>query len=117
MSKNLSESSEIGIRGEPFHPVEFARMGVTDVWAKYAGLLSFGRGQVLVILDDGCDLAAPEWNTTLPGGTPKVAAGYTPGSLTHPTRSGFGTVLLGLDACLVLLEGPSVCQPVTPQLP
>jgi len=43
---------------------------------KYAGVLSWGKGQALAILDDGCDLTVPEWKTTLPWGQPKVVAGY-----------------------------------------
>ena len=64
------------IPGEPFSPVEFAQMRVTDTWAKYADKLTWGKGQTLVVLDDGCDLTVPEWNTPLPWGEAKVAAGY-----------------------------------------
>ena len=62
--------------GEPYIPVEFAQMRVTDTWVKYADALEWGKGQTLVVLDDGCDLTVPEWNVTLPWGAPKVAAGY-----------------------------------------
>lgn len=64
------------VRGEPFHPVEFAQMRVTEAWLKYGDALSWGRGQTLAILDDGCDLSVPEWNESLPWGAPKVAAGW-----------------------------------------
>jgi hypothetical protein len=70
------ESMSAQLPGEPINPVEFARMRVTDTWARYADVLSWGRGQTLAVLDDGCDLTVPEWNTPLPWGEPKVAAGY-----------------------------------------
>lgn len=62
--------------GEPYNPVEFAQMRVTDTWARYADVLSWGKGQTLVVIDDGCDLTAPQWTTPLPWGEAKVAAGY-----------------------------------------
>jgi len=70
--KNMTDK----LPGEPYSPIEFAQMRVTDTWVKYADVLSWGKGQTLVVLDDGCDLTVPEWNVTLPWGAPKVAAGY-----------------------------------------
>lgn len=71
-----SASGDEGLPGEPFNPIEFKQMRVMDTWAKYADKLTFGKGQTLVVLDDGCDLTVPEWNTKLPWGAPKVAAGW-----------------------------------------
>src|SRR5690349_568728 len=60
--------SHAGVTGQPYNPVEFRRMGVTAAWEKYGNLLTWGRGQCLAILDDGCDLTAPEWTAPLPWG-------------------------------------------------
>lgn len=57
--------------GEPVNPVEFRHARITDTWAKYAQVLTFGRGQTLALVDDGCKLALPEW-TALVDGVPKV---------------------------------------------
>ena len=61
--------------GEPVSPVEFEQMRITQTWAKYDGVLTWGKGQCLAILDDGCDLKVPQWQVTLPWGK-KVVAGY-----------------------------------------
>ena len=45
--------------GEPVNPVEFRHARITDAWKKYAGVLTFGRGQTLALVDDGCKLARP----------------------------------------------------------
>lgn len=59
----------------PYSEVEFRRMGVLDAWKIYADKLTFGRGQTLAILDDGCDIDVPEWKAQLPWG-PKVIANW-----------------------------------------
>ncbi|WP_135556156.1 S8/S53 family peptidase [Paenibacillus cymbidii] len=64
-----------GRRGVPYNPAAFARNRIIDTWDKYDGALSWGKGQCLAILDDGCDLSVPEWQARLPWG-PKVIAAY-----------------------------------------
>ena len=59
----------------PYSDDDFRQIGVLDVWQKYAGRLTWGKGQCLAVLDDGCDLAAPQWQAVLPWG-PKVIAAY-----------------------------------------
>lgn len=59
----------------PYHPESFAQMGVVEAWRQYGDRLSWGRGQCLALLDDGCDLTVPEWCAPLPWG-PKVIATY-----------------------------------------
>lgn len=59
----------------PYNAESFAQMRVIEVWERYAGRLSWGRGQCLALLDDGCDLTVPEWRVELPWG-PKVIATY-----------------------------------------
>jgi hypothetical protein len=61
--------------GEPVNPVEFERAGITATWRDFADRLSFGRGQTLALVDDGCDLSLPEW-VAVPGETPKVLVSY-----------------------------------------
>lgn len=61
--------------GKPYKPDQFAAMRVTDTWQKYAGKLTWGRGQCLAILDDGCRMDVPQWTARLPWG-PKVVAGF-----------------------------------------
>ncbi len=52
--------------GAPYNAESFAQMRVTEVWDRYAGRLSWGRGQCLALLDDGCDLTVPEWQAEGP---------------------------------------------------
>lgn len=61
--------------GEPFQPEEFRRARIVEVWEAYADRLPFGKGQTLALVDDGCDLAMPEWNTVSEG-VPKVRVSW-----------------------------------------
>ena len=61
--------------GEPVNPVEFRHARITDAWEKYATILTFGRGQTLSLVDDGCKLAMPEW-TAIVDGVPKVRVAW-----------------------------------------
>lgn len=61
--------------GEPVNPVEFRHARITDAWEKYATILTFGRGQTLALVDDGCKLAMPEWTATVDG-VPKVRVAW-----------------------------------------
>jgi len=56
---------------QPYNADAFARLGVLDAWRRYSGYLTWGRGQTLACLDDGCDVTIPEWRASLPWG-PKV---------------------------------------------
>jgi hypothetical protein len=60
---------------KPYDEADFQRMRVIESWRKYADKLSWGKGQCLAILDDGCDLAVPQWQALLPWGK-KVIASY-----------------------------------------
>ncbi len=59
----------------PYDLVSFEQIRVLDTWRRYADRLTWGRGQCLAILDDGCDLSDPPWQVELPWG-PKVIAAY-----------------------------------------
>lgn len=59
----------------PADPVPFRHARVVDVWEAYRDKLTFGRGQTLALVDDGCDLSKPEWARS-DGGVPKVLVSY-----------------------------------------
>jgi hypothetical protein len=59
--------------GRPYNPDDFAALRVPETWAKYDGVLTWGTGQTLAILDDGCHVDTPEWQTWLPWGRKVVA--------------------------------------------
>lgn len=61
--------------GEPVTPVEFRHARISDAWEKYAKTLTFGQGQTLALVDDGCKLAMPEWTAKM-GDIPKVLVSY-----------------------------------------
>lgn len=46
---------------EPAQPAEFEHAGITAAWKAYADILTFGKGQTLALLDDGCTMSRPEW--------------------------------------------------------
>ena len=61
--------------GEPVQPEPFRHAGITASWKAYANRLSFGRGQTLALVDDGCTLSKPEWSKS-DGDRPKVLVTY-----------------------------------------
>jgi hypothetical protein len=46
---------------EPAQPAEFEHAGIIHAWKTYADVLTFGKGQTLALLDDGCTMSRPEW--------------------------------------------------------
>ena len=61
------EQSSDGLRAS-YCKDSFERIGVTKVWKKYDGILSWGEGQTVALVDDGIDLSVPEWQTEHPWG-------------------------------------------------
>ena len=61
--------------GEPVEATSFDHARVTEAWKKYSDVLTFGRGQTLALVDDGCKLSMPEWSTPIDG-RPKVLVSY-----------------------------------------
>lgn len=59
----------------PYSEVEFQHMGVLEAWKRYENILTFGKGQTIAMVDDGCDIDVPEWKAQLPWG-PKVIASW-----------------------------------------
>lgn len=60
---------------EPADAPSFKHARVTDAWEAYREELTFGKGQTLALLDDGCKLSMPEWSTPHDG-VPKVLVSY-----------------------------------------
>jgi hypothetical protein len=60
---------------EPAQPVGFERAGIIDAWKSYQHRLTFGKGQTLALVDDGCKLSMPEWSQS-DGDQPKVLVTY-----------------------------------------
>lgn len=71
------DAPEFAVSGEriPYNAEHFESIGVLKVWEKYDGILTWGEGQCLAVVDDGCDLTAPEWQTVHPWG-PKVLTSW-----------------------------------------
>ncbi|MBL4575205.1 MAG: S8/S53 family peptidase [Opitutaceae bacterium] len=57
----------------PFNEESFTQIRVIETWKKYADKLSWGKGQCLAILDDGCELDAPQWQTKMEWGAKVIA--------------------------------------------
>lgn len=53
--------SSLASAEEPAQPAEFEHAGVLAAWKAYADVLTFGKGQTLALLDDGCTMSRPEW--------------------------------------------------------
>jgi hypothetical protein len=64
-----------GLAGEPAQPEEFRHARITEAWEVYGDRLSFGRGQTLALVDDGCKMDMPEWRAVVDG-VPKVRAAW-----------------------------------------
>lgn len=56
-------------------PAEFKHARITDAWKTYANVLTFGKGQTLALVDDGCKMSMPEWTAVIDG-QPKVLTTY-----------------------------------------
>ena len=44
---------------EPVEPVSFEHAGIIRAWKTYRFRLTFGNGQTLALVDDGCKLSIP----------------------------------------------------------
>jgi hypothetical protein len=67
--------AQIAFCSEPADAVSFRHARVTDAWDAYRDRLTFGKGQTLALLDDGCKLSMPEWSQS-DGNLPKVLVSY-----------------------------------------
>jgi len=61
--------------GEPTEPISFKHAGIVASWEKYSDRLTFGKGQTLALVDDGCKMDMPEWTASVDG-VPKVRVAY-----------------------------------------
>jgi hypothetical protein len=91
-------AAQTGSAKDPrFNAVDFDQMRVTDAWRKYGETLTWGRGQCLAILDDGCDLSSPAWQAVMPWGR-KVAATWNSidgNENCHPVPPGYHGTTVG----------------------
>ncbi len=65
----------VSIAGEPAQPAGFKHAGIVKAWTQYKHKLTFGKGQTLALVDDGCTLSKPEWSKS-DGDQPKVLVTY-----------------------------------------
>lgn len=68
-------SQSIAYAGEPVQPTGFKQAGIVNAWNLYGNRLTFGKGQTLALVDDGCTLSKPEWAKS-DGDQPKVLVSY-----------------------------------------
>ena len=61
--------------GEPVQRVGFEHAGIVRSWNLFGNRLSFGRGQTLALVDDGCKLSMSEWSAS-DSDQPKVLVSY-----------------------------------------
>ncbi len=72
----LVVAATVAVRaGEPAQPVAFRHAGIVRAWETYRHRLTFGKGQTLALVDDGCNLSMPEWSKS-DGDQPKVLVTY-----------------------------------------
>ncbi|MDB5338280.1 MAG: hypothetical protein JWN70_3899 [Planctomycetaceae bacterium] len=71
----LLSTSIVSHAEDPAERVEFIHARITDAWKNYAKVLTFGKGQTLALVDDGCNMSMPEW-TAIIDGQPKVLVSY-----------------------------------------
>lgn len=60
---------------EPAQPTEFKHARIVEAWQLFGDRLTFGKGQTLALVDDGCTLSRPEWSKS-DGDQPKVLVTY-----------------------------------------
>ena len=60
---------------EPAQPAAFKHAGILEAWKQCEHKLTFGKGQTLALVDDGCKLSMPEWSKS-DGDQPKVLVTY-----------------------------------------
>lgn len=72
----VASNVSYGAAPVPAQSPGFERAGIVAVWEKYADRLTFGRGQTLALLDDGCKPGLPEWNAQNSDGSPKTIVIY-----------------------------------------
>jgi hypothetical protein len=71
----VAEFETTGHAGEPAQPTGFKHAGIVKAWQDYRHKLTFGKGQTLALVDDGCTLSKPEWSKS-DGDQPKVLVTY-----------------------------------------
>lgn len=76
MSMSLTaEDPKTQPTSQPIQSPGFEHARITEAWAKFADVLTFGEGQTLALLDDGCKPEMPQWKVTI-NGKPKTRVRY-----------------------------------------
>jgi len=70
-----AEQSEPQAKIQPAQSPGFEHARITEAWKTYEGVLTFGRGQTLALLDDGCKPEMPQWKVVIDG-LPKTRVRY-----------------------------------------
>lgn len=98
------QTASASAAGAPYHAVSFEQIRVTATWQKYEGVLTWGQGQCLAILDDGCDLSDPAWQVVMPWGKKVIATWNSiEGNETcHPVPPGYHGTSVGYPSSLNL---------------
>ncbi len=71
----LCVSATFAADPKPAQSPGFEHARITEAWATYADVLTFGRGQTLALLDDGCKPEMPQWKVVIDG-IPKTRVRY-----------------------------------------
>jgi hypothetical protein len=89
---------------DPYTATNFAQIRVTDTWKKYADRLTWGKGQCLALLDDGCDLSVPAWQVVMPWGRKVIATwnSIDGNDNCHPVPPGYHGTSIGYPSSLNL---------------
>jgi hypothetical protein len=67
--------ADVAFAGKPVQAASFQQAGIVAAWQTYRHQLTFGKGQTLALVDDGCELSLPEWSSS-DGDQPKVLVAY-----------------------------------------
>ncbi len=75
---SLALADEIPKAPTAFKPAQspgFEHARITEAWTAFADVLTFGEGQTLALLDDGCKPEMPQWKVVI-NGKPKTKVRY-----------------------------------------
>ena len=87
-----------------YNVLSFEQIRVTAAWEKYEWVLTWGKGQCLAILDDGCDLSDPAWQAVMPWGKKVIATwnSIEGNENCHPVPPGYHGTTVGYPSSLNL---------------
>ena len=103
-----ADKSEAQTAPKPAQSPGFEHARITEAWAEFADVLTFGRGQTLALLDDGCKPEMPQWKVMIDG-KPKTRVRYDAvdgdDDAKHEGRGYHGSTIGGpSSACLSIAQ-------------